>query len=248
MSTLGSNISTCWISNSVELDIESDFSLTSICKPPIKITMTRDLEKQKKIAQPVESENFFVEITKILATAGILAFGIRTFVAEARFIPSSSMEKTLLIDDRLIIEKIGYHFEQPQRGDVIVFKTDHIQALEEKYKDEAFIKRIIGLPGETVSMKNGVVYVNKKPISEKYTYITKIPNDQPERPLEDFATRTVPPDKYLVLGDNRKNSYDSRYWGFVPKENIIGRAVFRFWPINRVGTIDQTPLYREKQK
>lgn len=202
--------------------------------------MTQDLEKQDhKRDQPVQKENVFVEIIKIVATASILAFGIRTFVAEARYIPSSSMEKTLLINDRLIIEKLGYHFEQPQRGDVVVFKTDNIKELEKpEYKKEAFIKRIIGLPGDLIAIKNGVVYVNKKPIFEEYIA---------EKAKQDFiAEKPVPADHYLVLGDNRNNSYDSRFWGFVPKENIIGRAVFRFWPVDRLGTLDPTPLYPEK--
>ncbi len=199
--------------------------------------MTRDLQKKKK---PAESENFFLETAKVLGTAAILAFGIRTFVAEARFIPSSSMEKTLLIDDRLIVEKIGYHFEQPQRGDVIVFKTDNIKQLQERnYKNEAFIKRIIGLPGDTVAIREGVVYVNQKPVQEKYIA---------EKPNQDFGPVKVPPSSYLVMGDNRNNSYDSRYWGFVPKDDIIGRAVFRFWPPNRLGTIDPTPLYPSNTK
>ena len=201
--------------------------------------MTRDLEEQnKKIAHNTEPENPWVEITKIIVTAAVLAFGIRTFVAEARYIPSSSMEKTLLIDDRLIIEKIGYHFEEPQRGDIVVFKTDNIKKLyeEKNYKNEAFIKRIIGLPGDTVSIKDGVVYVNEKPLPENYIA------EKPDRDLEPVK---VTPNHYLVLGDNRNNSYDSRFWGFVPKENIIGRAVFRFWPVNRLGTIDHTPLYPE---
>jgi len=199
--------------------------------------MTRDLQKKKK---PAESENFFLETAKVLGTAAILAFGIRTFVAEARFIPSSSMEKTLLIDDRLIVEKIGYHFEQPQRGDVIVFKTDNIKQLQERnYKNEAFIKRIIGLPGDTVAIREGVVYVNQKPVQERYIA---------EKPNQDFGPVKVPPSSYLVMGDNRNNSYDSRYWGFVPKDDIIGRAVFRFWPPNRLGNIDPTPLYPSNNK
>ncbi len=202
--------------------------------------MTQDLEKeQKKITQPAPTENVFIEVLKIFGTAAILAFGIRTFVAEARYIPSSSMERTLLINDRLIIEKLGYHFEEPQRGDVIVFKTDNIKLLEKpEYKKEAFIKRIIGLPGDVIAIRNGVVYVNKKAISEEYIA---------EKPNQDFGPAKVPPNQYLVLGDNRNNSYDSRFWGFVPKENIIGRAVFRFWPVDRLGTIDPTPLYPEKQ-
>ena len=194
--------------------------------------MTSELEKQKKTEQ---SENFIIETIKVLGTALILAMGIRTFVAEARYIPSSSMEKTLLINDRLIIEKIAYHFEQPQRGDVIVFSTNDISKLsEERFKNEAFIKRVIGLSGDTVSVREGIVYVNQKPLQEKYIA---------EKPNQDFGPVTVPPNHYFVMGDNRNNSYDSRFWGFVPKRDIIGRAIFRFWPLDRLGTIDTTPLY-----
>jgi signal peptidase I len=198
--------------------------------------MTSELEEQKKQQkQSEQSENFIIETIKVLGTALILAVGIRTFVAEARYIPSSSMEKTLLINDRLIIEKIAYHFKQPQRGDVIVFSTDDISKLqEENFKNEAFIKRVIGLPGDTVSVSDGIVYVNQKPLQEKYIA---------EKPNQDFGPVTVPPNHYFVMGDNRNNSYDSRFWGFVPKRDIIGRAIFRFWPLDRLGTIDTTPLY-----
>lgn len=193
--------------------------------------MTDSLNQEpKKIAQP-DRENPWVELGKTLAYALILALGIRQFVAEARYIPSSSMEPTLQINDRLIIEKVGYHFTDPKRGDVIVFSpTERLQ--EQNYHD-AFIKRVIGLPGETVEVKDGRVYINNKPIAEDY--IAAKPN-YPYGPV------VVPPGQYLVLGDNRNNSYDSHYWGFVPKGNIIGRAVIRFWPLDRAGEIDSEQL------
>ncbi len=179
-------------------------------------------------------ENPVVEIVKTLATAFILAIGIRTLVAEARYIPSSSMEPTLEINDRLIIEKISYRFKTPQRGDVVVFSpTDKLK--EQNFKD-AFIKRVIGLPGETVEVKGEKVYVNGKALREKYIE---------EAPEYTYGPVTVPQGQYLVLGDNRNNSYDSHYWGFVPRKNLIGRAIVRFWPINRLGSLDETPLYRE---
>ena len=141
------------------------------------------------------------------------------------------MEPTLEIDDRLIIEKISYRFHPPERGDVVVFSpTD---ALKEKYKD-AFIKRVIGLPGDTVEVKDNKVYVNGKVLTENY--IADAPN-------YDYGPVIVPDGEYLVLGDNRNNSYDSRYWGFVPRQNIIGRATVRFWPLNRLGSLDEEPLY-----
>ncbi len=179
-------------------------------------------------------ENPVVEIVKTLATAFILAIGIRTLVAEARYIPSSSMEPTLEINDRLIIEKVSYRFKTPQRGDVVVFSpTDKLK--EQNFKD-AFIKRVIGLPGETVEVRGEKVYVNGKALREKYIE---------EAPEYTYGPVTVPQGQYLVLGDNRNNSYDSHYWGFVPRKNLIGRAIVRFWPINRLGSLDETPLYRE---
>jgi signal peptidase I len=177
-------------------------------------------------------ENPWIEAAKTLVTAAILAFGIRTFVAEARYIPSASMQPTLEINDRLIIEKVSYHFKQPERGDVVVFEpTEFLK--QQGYKD-AFIKRIIGLPGDTVEVKYGKVFVNDVALKEKYI------EDAPEY---DYGPVVVPEDQYLVLGDNRNNSLDSHSWGFVPRENFIGRAIVRFWPPNRLGNLQDRPEY-----
>ncbi|MFZ1024876.1 MAG: signal peptidase I [Limnoraphis robusta] len=179
------------------------------------------------------SENAWIEGFKTIGLSIILALGIRTFVAEARYIPSGSMLPTLEINDRLIIDKLGYKFQDPDRGDVVVFSpTDQLKT---QYKD-AFIKRIIGLPGETVEVRDGLVFVNGQPLTEKYIA---------EEPQYNWGPETVPEDQYLVLGDNRNNSYDSHYWGFVPRDHIIGRAVVRFWPPNRVGGLDEVPLYAD---
>lgn len=193
--------------------------------------MTESLNKEPNQQTQTDRENPWLEIVKTVATAAILAFGIRTFVAEARYIPSSSMEPTLEINDRLIIEKISYHFRQPERGDVVVFSPT--KALQEQNFNEAFIKRVIGLPGETVEVKNGKVYINNQPLKENYIA---------EKPIYDYGPVVVPKGQFLVLGDNRNNSYDSHYWGFVPLENIIGRAFVRFWPLDRAGEIDREPI------
>ena len=172
-------------------------------------------------------ENPWLESLKTIVLSGILAIGIRTFVAEARYIPSGSILPTLEINDRLIIDKLGYRFKDPQRGDIVVFSpTPALQ--KENFKD-AFIKRVIGLPGDTVEVKGGKVYVNDQPLQEQYIQ---------EQPNYDYGPVVVPENQYLVLGDNRNNSYDSHYWGFVPRENIIGQAVIRFFPFNRMGGID----------
>jgi signal peptidase I len=183
-----------------------------------------------------KQENSLVELLKTLVSAGILAIGIRSCVAEARYIPSESMLPTLEINDRLIVEKISYHFRKPERGDVIVFSpTD---ALKQQDYKEAFIKRVIGIPGDVVEVRNSVVYVNGQKLKENYIF---------EPPNYQYPPTKVPPGQYLVLGDNRNNSYDSHYWGFVPFENIIGRATVRFWPPDRIGPLNPQPLYPEAQ-
>lgn len=180
---------------------------------------------------PAEQENPWVEGIKTIGLSAILAFGIRTFVAEARYIPSSSMLPTLQINDRLIIDKVAYRFTDPQRGDIVVFNpTDTL--LAQNFKD-AFIKRIIGLPGDVVEVYGGQVYVNGEALEENYI------QDAPEYV---YGPEEVPEGQYLVLGDNRNNSYDGHSWGFVPRDRIIGRATVRFWPPSRAGGIGH-PAY-----
>lgn len=194
--------------------------------------MTR-LQDQQPEKQPLQKvENPWVEAFKTIGLSIFLAIGIRSFVAEARYIPSGSMLPTLQINDRLIVDKISYDFQNPKRGDIVVFSPT--ETLKQQNFKDAFIKRVIGLPGDKVEVKEGRVYINDQPIQEKYI------EDQPNYR---FGPVTVPQDEYLVLGDNRNNSYDSHYWGFVPRKNIIGRAVVRFWPLNRVGEIYPIPNY-----
>ncbi len=188
--------------------------------------MSENLPKKKVSESPEQEENLVLEIIKTIGVAIFLSFNIRTFVAEARWIPSSSMEPTLQINDRLIIEKMSYRFNEPERGDIIVFNAT--EALQAENFDEAFIKRIIGIPGDTVSVRNGQVTVNGNIIEEEYIK---------EAPNYDYGPVTVPEDEYLVLGDNRNNSYDSHFWGFVPDDKIVGRAFVRFWPPQRLGSL-----------
>jgi signal peptidase I len=204
--------------------------------------MTR-LQDQEPKKQPLQdAENPWVEAIKTIALSGILAFGIRSFVAEARYIPSESMLPTLQINDRLIIDKISYDFRDPARGDIVVFSPPEV--LQQENYQYPFIKRVIGLPGDQVEVKGGRVYVNNQLLREKY--IEEKPNYNFS--TEEFNSRLkitggrVPPNQYLVLGDNRNDSYDSHYWGYVPRSKIIGRAVVRFWPPNRVGELGEGPV------
>ncbi|MEO1147416.1 MAG: signal peptidase I [Cyanobacteria bacterium J06638_22] len=198
--------------------------------------MAGDFEEPSASKQP--EENPWVETVKTIGISIVLALGLRAAIVEARYIPSGSMLPTLEINDRLIVEKVSYHFNDPQRGDIVVFSpTDRLRADNPDLRD-AFIKRIIGLPGETVEITGGQVFINGESIQENY-----IPAEY--APDYEWGPEMVPDGEYLVLGDNRNNSYDSHFWGYVPERNIIGRAVIRFWPPQRVGTLDPIPVYLE---
>ncbi|WP_082127441.1 signal peptidase I [Calothrix sp. 336/3] len=164
----------------------------------------------------------------LVAIALFLAFMIRTLIAEPRFIPSDSMVPTLHTGDRLVVEKVSYYLHSPKYGDIVVFQPPEALQKRGYPKDQAFIKRIIAQPGQTISITDGKVYLDGKAISENYIA------EPPESPL---APVRVPEDNFFVMGDNRNDSNDSRYWGFLPRKNVIGRAVFRFWPPNRFGLI-----------
>jgi signal peptidase I len=178
-------------------------------------------ETTKRLILTVSSFLIIVPIFNVFQS-----FFLRHFVAESRYIPAGSMMPTLQIDDRLIIDKWSYHFQAPQRGDIVLFSPT--ETLKQQNLKDAFIKRIIGIPGDKIEVKGGKVYVNGQPLEENY--IAEAPNYQ-------YGPATVPPNSYFVLGDNRNNSYDSHYWGFVARENIIGKASKRFWPLKRSGAI-----------
>ncbi len=166
------------------------------------------------------------ENTLILASALALAFLIRLFVAEPRYIPSDSMAPTLQMGDRLVVEKISYRFRPPNPGEIIVFDPPKTLQYQGYRKDQAFIKRIIGTSGQVIAVDNGQVYVDNQPLTEEY--IAEPPDYQ-------WGPKPVPPEQLFVMGDNRNHSNDSHIWGFLPIENVIGRATFRFWPPNRIG-------------
>ncbi len=168
------------------------------------------------------------ENVQIIAIALFLALFIRGFVAEPRYIPSDSMLPTLAVGDRLVVEKISYHFHPPLKGDIVVFDPPQQLQVQGYAKNQAFIKRVIGTPGQTVEIHNGKVYINNQPLTENY--IAEPPNYQ-------MGEVKVPPDQLFVMGDNRNNSNDSHVWGFLPKQNVIGHTCYRFWPFSRFGQV-----------
>jgi len=169
------------------------------------------------------------EWVESLIIALVLALIIRTFVVQAFKIPTGSMKPTLVEGDRLLVNKFIYKFKEPQRGDIIVFKFPG----NEK-KD--FIKRLIAKEGEVVEIKDGDIYIDGERIEEPFNirktrYYNKSPYGASGRGI------TIPKDSFYVLGDNSTSSRDSRYWGFVPRKNVIGKAFFLYWPINRIRTV-----------
>lgn len=168
------------------------------------------------------------ENLQILAIALGLALLIRIFIAEPRYIPSDSMLPNLEVGDRLVVEKVSYYFHSPRPGDIIVFNPPpQLQRLGFQ-PNQAFIKRTIALPGQTVEVRAGQVFVDDRPLQEDYIA---------EPPNYILEPQTVPEGTIFVMGDNRNNSNDSHIWGFLPQQNIIGRAWMRFWPGDRIGAV-----------
>lgn len=171
---------------------------------------------------------FQKENLHLLVIALCLALLIRMFVAEPRYIPSDSMLPTLEMGDRLVVEKISYRFHPPATGDIIVFDPPQKLQVLGYAKDQAFIKRVIGEPGQIVSIGDRQVYLNAEPLQEDYIA---------EPPAYSWGPERVPENEFFMMGDNRNDSNDSHVWGFLPQQNIIGRARFRFWPLSRIGFV-----------
>ncbi len=164
---------------------------------------------------------FIKETLSIVVIAFVLAMLLRTFVIEGRIIPTGSMLETLQLQDRVMVNKFIYHFKEPERGDIVVFEPP-----EELNTNEDYIKRVIGLPGETVEMKNHKVYINGKPLNEPYI----------AEPVDyNYGPVVVPKGSLLVLGDNRNHSFDSHMWNaWLDRDHIKGKAFLIYWPIKEI--------------
>lgn len=174
------------------------------------------MEEKEERKQAIKKE--VMEYVRMIAFVIVVVFVMNNVVLINAKIPSESMEKTIMTNDRIFGFRLAYQFQDPKRYDIVIFK----------YPDdpqELFIKRIIGLPGETVEIREGKVYINgaEEPLDDSFC---------PEQPLGDFGPYTVPENSYFMLGDNRNYSKDSRFWEikYVQEDQIVGKALIRYFP------------------
>lgn len=181
-----------------------------------------DIEDKQNDTKKNSGRDEILSWVKMIAAAFIIAFILRTFVFQMALVNQMSMEPTLHEGQMLIISKINYLVGNPQRGDIIVLK-DNVE-------NKLLIKRVIGLPGEKVDLRNGKVFINDKELQD-YTKAPTYPYIQ--------EAWDIPQGDYFVLGDNREHSRDSRAEnvGLIDRKNIVGRAVFRLWPFNKLGAL-----------
>ncbi len=168
-----------------------------------------------------------LEAVAVVVVAVLVALGLRAFVVQTYYVPSGSMEPTIDPGDRILVDKLSYHFHSVHTGDIVVFATPRAEigrCAGPPVPD--LVKRVIGLPGQRISSANGEVYVNGKPLAEPW-----LPAGEPLGPP--VTPMTVPANEYYVMGDNRTGSCDSRTWGPVPGSLIVGKVVAIFWPFSR---------------
>ena len=200
--------------------------------------------------RPKSTFGAIVELVVIVAFAIGLALVIQAFVVKPYQIPTGSMIPTLQVGQRVLVQRVSYHFSDPEIGDIVVFhppkgadttETCGLQPLPpgepcpepvDEPADTNFIKRVVATPGDTLTIRDGHAIVNGEPIPDDFikpcggTRGCNLPKEI-----------TIPPDHYFMMGDNRGASDDSRFWGPVPKDWIIGKAFFTYWPLDRIGIL-----------
>jgi signal peptidase I len=220
-----------------------------VAQPARNVSKLEPLKAREVPEQGAAQKSVAREYGEAMIIALVLAIFIRTFFVQAYKIPSGSMEPTLLIGDHILVNKIVYglrmpdsifgldipglhlgqylfHIEPVHRGDVVVFVFP-----PDRTKD--FIKRVIGVAGDTVAVKNGVVWLNGSPMPDPHGHFEVAPQDRSAvSPRDNFGPVTVPPGKLFMMGDNRDRSYDSRFWGFVDLNDVEGRAMIIYLPWN----------------
>lgn len=204
------------------------------------------------MAPPEEPEEeqrpFWVELPGLLLTALVVAVVVKTFLVQPFFIPSDSMVPTIIRDDRVMANKLAYRIGEPARNDIVVFLNPSLtdEQLEETVPEavvrsvleavgvrvrgqDDLIKRIVAVEGQEVSIRDGLLHIDGEVLDEPFLPEGTVMND--------FAPEVVPEDHVFMMGDNRNSSLDSRRFGPIPVAEIVGQAVFRIWPLDRVGRL-----------
>ena len=204
-------------------------------------------EAEQSSPEEEPKRSFLSELPFLLLAALVVAVVIKTFIVQPFYIPSGSMIPTLLVDDRVMVSKISYLWDEPQRGDVIVFENPYAPELEESFPESVvratlealgirtsanddLIKRVVALGGETIEIRGNQLLIDGVVLDEPYLQIGTA--------MGDFGPRPIDGDELFVMGDNRNESSDGRVFGPIPRDDVIGKAVLRIWPLDRLGTVD----------
>ncbi|MDR1083130.1 MAG: signal peptidase I [Coriobacteriales bacterium] len=200
--------------------------------------MKREYRHRREPASPSGAQRFLREIIEVLiiiVAAVIITTLLRTFVIDQYEIPTGSMEPTIAVGDRLFAEKVSYHFAEPSQGDIVTF---HDPMLTKRAEGRVLIKRCIATEGQVVDLVDGKVVVDGVVLDEPYTHGKESVPLNPMPGVEIEYPYTIPKDTVWMMGDNRTDSSDSRYFGPIPEDELIGKALFRIWPFDRFGAID----------
>jgi len=211
---------------------------TSEANPATVLDPVEGSEDGEPPVGPVKGRGYrvVVEWTVILMAVLLCTVLLRTYVVQSFYIPSGSMLPTLQVGDRIIVDKLSYHLHDVHRGDIVVFARPPLE--DQEYAD--LVKRVIGLPGETISSKGGSVYVDGHKLSEPWlpagpsSFTGPLAGNDPHPQFDLPGPVRIPAGDYYVMGDNRTDSEDSRFFGPIPKSLIVGRAVAVIWPLGHV--------------
>jgi signal peptidase I len=176
--------------------------------------------------------HYLTEWVIIIVVALLISLGLRTYAFQTFYIPSVSMQPTLQIGDRIIVDKLAVRFGTIHRGDILVFKSPPTENCGGAPVSD-LIKRVIGLPGDHLYSVGNTIYVNGTKLNEAWPHLEPLgtPIATANNPI------VVAPNHYFMMGDNHPDSCDSRFWGTIPRSDIIGKAFVRIWPLNRLGSL-----------
>ncbi len=184
-----------------------------------------------------KSSRWIIELAGVVVVAVVVAFLLRTFVVATYSIPSGSMEPTLQVGDRIVVDKLSYHLHGVDQGNIIVFSTPAKEDCAGPPVAD-LVKRVIGLPGQTISLSGGDVFIDGRQLAEPWLPASQRGRTYPGPSPEAFALHhpfRIPNGDVYVMGDNRTLSCDSRYWGPIPESTIVGKVDLRIWPLSRLG-------------